>query len=60
MSLYREEDDFYTDFFRQSEIQKEEWAPIKCGLFDGKYENFVKVFEEAETFYKENRYYYQY
>lgn len=60
VSLSREEEDFYTDFFRQSEIQKEEWAPIKCGLFEGKYENFVKLFEKAESFYKENRYYYLY
>lgn len=57
MSIYRNQDDFYTDFFNKSKIQKAEWDPIKSGLFGGDYDAFVKVFNEAESFYNNCRYY---
>lgn len=55
ISIYRQEDDFYTNFFKQSESMKSDWAPIKSGLFGGKYDVFEKVFKEAESFYNNNR-----
>lgn len=56
ISIYRQEEDFYTNFFKQSKIQKDEWLPLKFGLFGGKYDNFVEVFKKAELFYDNNRY----
>lgn len=56
ISLLRYEDDFYTNFFKQAEIDKDNWAPIQQGLFGGKYSEFVATYQEGEKFYNKNRY----
>ena len=57
ISLSRYEVDFYTDFFMSANKLKEKWEPIKQGLFAGKYDEFEHIYQEAEKFYKANRYY---
>lgn len=48
-------ENFYTQFFSAASSEKENWEPIKQGLFDGKYENFVEVYNRAEKYYRGNR-----
>ena len=55
-SLLRYEDDFYTNFYKQAEVDKDNWAPIKQGLFGGKYSEYVTTYQEGEEFYNKNRY----
>ena len=55
-SLNREEDDFYTNFFRQAIVDKDNWEPIKQGLFGGKYSDYFATYQEGEKFYNKNRY----
>ena len=55
-SLLRYEDDFYTNFFKQAGMDKDNWSPIKQGLFGGKYSEYVATYEEGEKFYDKNRY----
>lgn len=40
-------------FFESSDIQKQEWPPIKQGLFGGNYDNYVKLRNDANSFYRE-------
>lgn len=57
ISILRNEDDFYTNFFKQASVEKENWEPLKQGLFNGSHSDFVKVYEESEEFYKNNMVY---
>lgn len=54
ISVYRKEDDVYTRFFAAAQTQKEDWPPLKQGLFGSSYEEFEKVFAESEKFYNRN------
>lgn len=56
ISLSRHEADSYTDFFMSANKLKEKWKPIKQGLFDGKPDNYERIYQEAEKYYKVNRY----
>ena len=56
VSLLRNEDDFYTNFFKQAVVDQNNWPPIKQGLFGGKYSEYVATYEEGEKFYNKNRY----
>lgn len=56
VSLLRNEDDFYTNFFKQAGVDQNNWPPIKQGLFGGKYSEYVATYEEGEKFYNMNRY----
>ena len=56
-SLLGHEYDFYTNFFLQAEQLKDEWEPLKQGMFGGKYSEYKKVYDEAEAFYNNNRRY---
>ena len=57
VSMLRMEDDFYTNFFKKAEIDKDNWEPLRQGLFDGKYSEFERTYEESEAFYRaHNRY----
>lgn len=56
VSLIRDEDDFYTNFFIQAEVDKDNWAPIKQGLFGGKYSEYLATYQKGEIFYNMNRY----
>lgn len=53
----RVQDGFYNDYFAEAENLKDEWAPIKQGLFDGKYSEYLKCKEDADNYYKNNRTY---
>lgn len=53
----RNEENFYTDFFNQSKIQKDEWLPIKSGLFGGRYDEFEKVLKNSEEYYSDHNLY---
>jgi hypothetical protein len=44
-------DNFYTIFFNEAKKQKDNWEPIKQGLFNGKYEIFEEAYNRAELFY---------
>ena len=55
ISILRGEEDYYTDFFNSASQQKENWKPIKCGLFGGKYEDYFETYNTAEEFYRNNR-----
>ena len=37
-------------------MDKDNWSPIKQGLFGGKYSEYVATYEEGENFYDKNRY----
>lgn len=45
----------YTVFWESADNLKNEWAPIKQGMFGGRYENYKTISEEANTYYKQNR-----
>lgn len=47
--------DAYSEFFAQAKTEKNEWAPLKQGLFDGGYSNFMDIYNRAETFYQGNK-----
>lgn len=47
--------DAYSEFFAQARMGKNNWEPLKQGLFDGSYSNFVDIYNRAETFYQGNR-----
>ena len=41
----------YTVFFENADKMKDEWEPIKQGMFGGRYEEYKKVSDQAEEFY---------
>ena len=49
-----ESDNIYTMFFSKAKTEKDNWPPVKQGLFDGKYANFEEVYERAEEYYRKN------
>ena len=51
-SILRGVEDSYTEFFKAADELKDEWPPIKQGLFDGSYDNYSKINKESEEFYK--------
>ncbi|GHT55001.1 hypothetical protein FACS189446_5730 [Bacteroidia bacterium] len=44
----------YCLFFGNADKLKNEWEPIKQGMFGGNYDEYKKIFEQAEEFYKQN------
>ena len=56
ISMFRREEDFYTDFFNKASQQKDDWEPLKQGLFDGQYAIFEKMYKEGEEYYNKCRY----
>ena len=49
--------DSYSLFFSAAAIDKDEWEPLKQGLFDRSYAKYEKINREAEEYYKHNRRY---
>ncbi len=49
---FRHSDGPYCSFFDAADKLKNEWAPIKQGMFDGQYDVFKKVYAEAEEYCK--------
>ena len=56
ISMFRHEEDFYTDFFNKASQLKDDWEPLKQGLFAGQYEIFKKIYKEGVDYYNNNRY----
>lgn len=44
----------YCIFFDSADKLKNEWEPIKQGMFGGSYDEYKKVFDQAEVFYNKN------
>jgi hypothetical protein len=49
-SGYRRETFLINDFLKISEIEREQWLPIKLGMFDGDYERFLRAKTRLEKF----------
>lgn len=56
ISMFRHEEDFYTEFFIKASQQKDDWEPLKQGLFNGQYAIFENIYKEGEEFYNKCRY----
>lgn len=57
VSLLRNEDDFYTSFFKTATVEKDNWEPLKQGLFNGSYSDYASTYKDSEEFYKRNMVY---
>lgn len=38
-------------FFDNADLQKQDWSPIRQGMFGGKYENYTNIKNAANEFY---------
>lgn len=45
----------YTLFFKEADKLKNNWEPIKQGMFGGSYDNYKQIYEQAETYYQQYR-----
>lgn len=50
MGFMRGSNDLYSSFFAEAEMQKNNWEPIKQGMFGGKYEVYEKLKTEVDAF----------
>lgn len=50
--FYRMQDNFYTLFYNAAKEQKDQWKPLKQGLFEGNYAVFEQTYKEGEEYYK--------
>ncbi len=48
----RMQDNFYTLFYNAAKEQKNQWEPIRQGLFEGDYAVFEQIYGEGEEYYK--------
>jgi hypothetical protein len=48
-------DDPYSQFFSTAETEKNDWEPLKQGLFDSSYVNFREINKRAVEYYMNNR-----
>ena len=47
----------YTLFFEEADKLKNNWEPIKQGMFGGSYDNYKQTYEQVEAFYQQHRKY---
>ena len=47
----------YTSFFEEADKLKNNWEPIKQGMFGGSYDNYKQIHEQAEAYYQQYREY---
>lgn len=47
----------YTLFFEEADKLKNNWEPIKQGMFGGSYDNYKQIYEQAEAYYQQHRKY---
>lgn len=45
----------YTIFWESADSLKNEWPPIKQGMFSGRYENYKAINEQANSYYTQHR-----
>lgn len=50
-----QEESDYCVFFDSADELKNEWPPIKQGMFGGSYQKYKEVLDQAEDYYKNNR-----
>ena len=50
-----QEESDYCVFFDSADGLKNEWPPIKQGMFGGSYQKYKEVLDQAEDYYKNNR-----
>lgn len=43
----------YTIFFEEADKLKNNWEPIKQGMFGGSYDNYKQTYEQVEAYYKQ-------
>ncbi len=48
----RMQDNFYTLFYNAAKEQKDQWEPLKQGLFEGNYAVFEQTYNKGEEYYK--------
>lgn len=48
----RMQDNFYTLFYNAAKEQKDQWKPLRQGLFEGNYAVFEQTYNEGEEYYK--------
>lgn len=48
--------DSYSQFFTDALTKKDEWEPLKQGLFDGSYSQFEDINKRAQEYYSKGRY----
>lgn len=48
------EQDPYTSFFGDADNLKDNWEPIKQGMFGGSYDEYKQIYNKADEFYKRN------
>ncbi len=54
MDFMRQTDNFYTIFFKKAEAEKDNWEPLKQGLFDSAFDKFLETYHKAENYYNSN------
>jgi len=47
----------YTIFFEEADKLKNNWEPIKQGMFGGSYDNYKQTYEQVEAYYQQYRKY---
>ena len=47
--------DAYSQFFMSATTDKDDWEPLKQGLFDRSYAKYQEIYNQAEEYYKHNR-----
>lgn len=47
----------YTIFWESADSLKNEWQPIKQGMFGGRYENYKAINEQANSYYAQHKVY---
>ena len=47
----------YTLFFEEADKLKNNWEPIKQGMFGGSYDNYKQTYEQVEAYYQQYREY---
>lgn len=47
----------YTLFFEEADKLKNNWEPIKQGMFGGSYDNYKQVYDQVEIYYQQRRKY---
>jgi hypothetical protein len=48
--------DSFTEFYKSADALKQDWPPVKDGLFGGKYEEYVNILHQAEKEFRHELY----
>lgn len=53
--MRHKEQEPYTLFFEEADKLKNNWNPIKQGMFGGSYDNYKQIYDQAEAYYQQYR-----